>query len=170
MAKKNSFTTHEVATMRKYWPTPMPIAEILTMLPRHTYDSLKHYARETLKLSRPNSWDRIRLMLMMKPRTKAEIAAELGITIKSASTMIEIHRAEVFVKSWDVLTGSGRRPARFALGNEPDAPIPTPIRFQAKRRVNPFLAAAGLVQAPTTEATGRVYKQAMEVEDQMEEA
>ena len=169
MAKQhNAFTNHEVEIIRKHWPTAMPREQIIALLPRHTYDSVKQYASQRLKLKRCSSpwWEPLRDLLSVKPRTKTEIAAAFGVSAHCAGEIIaEYHGTKVYIKSYDIGQGKGRAPARWAIGNEPDAPPPISQRRRAKSTVNPFAVAAGLVDAPKVGQVGRVFAQPMEVEN-----
>lgn len=176
MAKKKwtAWTNHEVELVRKHFPTRMPWPELLAMLPRHTKRSIYECAYTTLKLRRPivkamPSWLHLREILEIVVMSSNEIAAEMGVTADRVRKLISEHRAEVHIKSWRWSDDRMSIAALWTLGDGPDAPKPMGLRrwrdMNKRRRPNPFLAAAGLVQAPTNEATGRVYKQAMEVED-----
>jgi len=166
--QRNEFTNREVEIIREHYPTRMPIEDIVALMPRHTYDSIKQYATRELKLKRPGkaiTWDALALLLKVKPRTKTEIAAFFGVSTHCVGEAIKEHRKKVYIKTYEVVKVKGRSSAVWTLGNLPDAPAPGRRRPRSRNRVNPFLAAAGMAQIPAG-ATGRVYKQAMDVENE----
>jgi transcriptional regulator with XRE-family HTH domain len=174
----NAFTNHEVDLIRKHWPSRMPLADLLAMLPRHTENSVTGYANKVLGLSRPvvrkfkPAWDRVVALLKQRSMTQIELAAAMGFSRARASEILREHRIEVHIAAWRIPAVMGRAEALWALGNKPDAPEPVGAK-RAKRlsaqRPNPFLVAAGEVSAPFA-APGRVFRQSMDVRDELEAA
>jgi hypothetical protein len=84
---------------------------------------------------------------------------------------------QTHISGWCRLYDRGSNTPIWALGHGEDAPKPAKqtraekyrkdsVRRKAQRgTLNPFLAAAGLVQAPAS-APGRVYKQSMSINDE----
>lgn len=174
----NTFTNHEVELLRSHWPTRMPMAELLALLPRHTEHSITGYANKTLGLKRPPApkakpaWELLRVMLEQQPMSQVEIAAAMGFSRNRACEILRTNRESVYIVDWRWPASLGRAEALWALGNAPDAPEPMGAqraRRGAVRRANPFLAAAGLVQAPVGRP-GRIYKQSMSINDQEQAA
>lgn len=160
----NAFTNREVELISTHWPTRMPMAELLALLPRHTENSITGYANKVLGLSRPHvrtvkpAWTRLRAMLEQQPMSQIEIAAAMGFSRARASELLNVNRDQVHIASWRWPAGLGRAEALWELGDEPDACEPMGeqrMRKMAARRVNPFLVATGAVAAPTNHR-GRV--------------
>lgn len=167
----NAYTNHEVGLISKHWPTLMPMGELLALLPRHTENSITSYANKVLGLQRPTcrsapgsprkqpAWDRVRALLEQHPLTQVEIAGRCSFSRARASEILRAHPTDVYIKDWRWPETMGRAEAIWALGNEPDAPEPMGeqrARKSVVRRINPFAAALGLVEAPKGEP-GRVY-------------
>lgn len=164
----NAFTNHEVEVIRKYWPTLMPMAELLALLPRHTENSVTTYANKVLRLRRPTSrsapgspraqptWERVRSMIEHVPTSQLEISEAMGFSRARASEILNAHRNEVHIAGWRWLE-TGRAQALWLLGSRPD--VPEPIGRQRARRMerltNPFLVASGAIAAPNGQP-GRV--------------
>ncbi|WP_027815181.1 hypothetical protein [Paraburkholderia bannensis] len=174
----NTFTNHEVALIREHWPTRMPMTDLLALLPRHTENSITGYANKKLGLKRPSvrtirpAWERVRAMLEQEPMTQVEIASAMGFSRTRACEILKLNRESVHIVAWRWPEAFGRAEALWALVSAPDAPEPMGakrLRRGALRRANPFLAAAGLVQAPAGRP-GRVYKQSMSVNDEEQAA
>jgi len=172
MKQHNAFTTREVAIIEKYWPTTMPMSELLAMLSRHTINSITGYANNKLGLKRPTrrnalgspreqpAWQRVVDFLSnSKPSTQTEIAKAANFARTRASELIQLHRSEVYIASWRWPDGKGKPEAEYTLGNKPDAPRPMGYqrsRRHKQRKVDPFAVAAGLVSAPSA-IQGRVF-------------
>lgn len=175
----NAFTNHEVELIRQHWPTKMPIEDLLAMLPRHTLNSVTGYANKKLGLSRPvvrknaPAWDGVKALLTARPHSAAEIAKKMGFTRTRAHEILKAKRDEWHVAEFKWPENQGRAVALYAIGNLPDAVEPMGAqrarRLAVRRAKNPFFAAAGLVQAPAC-APGRVYRQAMNVNDEEQAA
>jgi hypothetical protein len=169
----NPYTNREVEIIRAHWTTRMPLSELVALLPRHSEYSITNYANRILGLKRPTwasapgsprkqpAWDRVRALLGQRPMTHAEIAEQCGFSRTRASEIMRAHPGEVYIEDWRPMSTEGRFEALWALGNKQDAPIPAGAKFGRRgKRVNPFDAAAGLVQIPTGQ-TGRIFVQDM---------
>ena len=170
----NAWTTAEVATLAKHWPTLMPMEELLALIPRHSENSITSYANKRLKITRPTcrsasgspraqpAWERVVALLETRPHSQIEIAEALGFSRARASEILRAHRAEVYVESWRWPSAASRAEALWALGGKSDALEPMGAQRQrwigVRRNGNPFLTAAGLIAAPSGQ-TGRVYQQ-----------
>lgn len=175
----NDWTTHEVRLLALHYPTRTPTKRIYAMLPRHSPGSIRCYAQSKLGLRRPPksraphkkpTWDRMAALLKVERLTIEELALRLGISQQRVSELIGAHRIELYVADWRPPVTRGHWKQIWAYGNEKDVERPF------KRRVrdpepppNPFLAAAGLVQIPVG-APGRVYKQAMNMDEEEQAA
>ncbi len=175
----NVWTTHELGLLREHWPTHMPMAALLALLPRHTENSITGYANKVLGLRRPTcanafgnarkqpAWERMREFMAI-PRTQSEIAEAMAFSRPRASELIGLHRSEVYIAGWRWPEGKGKPEAEWAIGDKPDAPQPMGVqraRRQRVRRIDPFATAAGLVAAPVG-CRGRVYAQSMDIDDE----
>lgn len=167
----NAWTNREVELLRELWPTRMPLADLLAMLPRHTKHSVTGYANRILGLKRPDvkkkpAWNAVKALLKGAPHSAAEIQQKMGISRARVHEMLQANTDEWYIADYGWPKGFGSAIPKYALGNLPDAVKPVAAQRQrSMKKVNPFLAAAGLVQAPTG-AAGRVYKQAMNVDEE----
>ncbi|MBN3853816.1 hypothetical protein G3N59_10530 [Paraburkholderia sp. Ac-20340] len=153
--QKNTWTNHEVAIVRKHYPTLKPLAEIVALLPRHTQISIEEYARKILKLRRPRAvrqqpaWDRMR-RLLAKPRSQAELADALGFSKPRACELLRLHRADVHIGGWRWPDGLGSPTPLWVYGGGPDMPRPMGrqrAQRQNVRRSNPISALVAMAVA-----------------------
>ncbi|MEM5294198.1 hypothetical protein VSR82_07630 [Burkholderia sp. JPY481] len=168
----NQWTNHEVELLRTHWPTKMPLAELLAMLPRHTENSVTGYANRVLKLKRPvvrkkPTWTAVKALLEERFHSAAEIQTKMRISRARVHELLQENPGEWYIADYKWPETFGSVIPLYGLGNLPDAIKPPGAQRQRSvKRVNPFLAAAGLVQAPQAAQTGRIYRQSMEVESE----
>lgn len=152
----------------KYYETDIALADLYAMLPRHTPKAIRAHAQKVLRLLRPSrkgeyrptpTWDLIKEKITTTGLTTYEIAERFGFSKQRGAELIALHRHEIYVTDWRPPIGKGHWQPIWKFGNEPDAPTPFVRRSKAAkaaRAMNPFMAAAGLVSAPTGQP-GRIY-------------
>ncbi|MBR7969084.1 hypothetical protein [Burkholderia cenocepacia] len=170
----NLWKAHEVEIVRRYWPSLMPMEDLLKLLPRHSESSITTYANKVLLLKRPTSrsapgsprrqpaWERVMELLKGGPKSQLEIAAALSVSRKRASQILQAHPGDVYIKSWRWPSQKSRAEALWALGNMPDAPEPVGLGRARKLarealRTDPFMTALGMVPVPNNVA-GRIVR------------
>ncbi|WP_155635496.1 hypothetical protein [Burkholderia cepacia] len=170
----NPWKAREVEIVRRYWPTLMPMQDLLKLVPRHSESSITTYANKVLQLKRPTSrsapgnprrqpaWERVVEILKEAPKSQLEIAAALGVSRKRVSQILRAHPGDAYIKSWRWPPYTSRAEALWALGNQPDAPEPVGLGKARKLarealRTDPFMTALGKVPVPNNVA-GRIVR------------
>lgn len=131
-------------------------------------------------------WDAIRRELACSPGITGRILEEkIGCCHRQVMDRLYQHSTcdnkEVYVSGWVRSHPKHKNPGPWVqcwtLGNEPDAPKPTPMTDEDRRRRDrlsyrkkakkhdPFAVAAGLVKPVSTTERGRVYTQDMGVDE-----
>jgi hypothetical protein len=187
--------TTEEAVLRERWKAGDSLQKIAILLPGRTVGALKSYRDKhrmkrdvRIGTQRPSVvWEAIKDALKGeqiedaldagRQLSVAELVDETGFSKAACIKHVHAkHGKGLRVGAW---RRTSRKPAAlWALGDEPDAPYPvTPVARRIGKRkerqlrlaVNPFAAAAGLVEVPTG-TPGRVFQQPMEggrIEEEM---
>ncbi|MGA7781114.1 MAG: hypothetical protein WCA85_25870 [Paraburkholderia sp.] len=166
----NAWLVWEDTWLKANYERPIPMTEILKMLPRHTRGSIKVYARVNLGLKRPRgirdnprplpAWDRIKAVIEHEALTRDQIADRLSVTKQAVGEVLGAHRKEWYVAKWEPPVGRGKPTEMVLLGDRSDEPYQRRTRNRkaaAARAINPFAPVAGFVQIPVGQR-GRVIK------------
>lgn len=194
---ERAWSKEEDDRLREAWNSPGPLKWKLDQFPDRTWPALCNRGaflglpRRTDKrvIGTNVSWtegDLVKALTDSDPLTVKDLVRVTGLSASNLQRLLNAgHGKKYRIAEWtrNRFTGCGAYWPKWELGSGPDAKKPANqtraernARVRAKRRVkaaqsNPFLVAAGLIEAPKL-GKGRVFKQDMVIHlhDELEEA
>lgn len=187
----SSWTPEQEQLLRDIWPTGESIKRHIKALGDRSYSTIMSHAKKVLKLgSRPKTargrvayaWPTIKAELEKHPGTAPELIKRTGLSM--APVCGHLRKANpgpdgaIHIIGWRKRSTGGKPVAIYAIGPGENVPMPEPFspaekwKHRCTRRGvgrDPFALAKGHVVAPTT-GNGRVYRQSMDVRDDLEVA
>ena len=193
------WSDEEVAIVREAWLGDGNFKSCLRFLDDRTYAAAQTYATKRLKLGPRThtdrgvpayAWERIAAELKGAPGTSAELVARTGLSPCAVYDQLRLSkpgkRGKTHVVDWRRRQTGGNPIAVYAIGPGENAAKPVPYsnaqkikatkarkgarKTVSRKKINPFAAALGLVEAPKGEP-GRVYIHLTDSKyDELEEA
>jgi hypothetical protein len=188
MRFRHPWTQADDEILREIWCSPGSIKSQMRRLPNHTPSSCQVRAAQLglglrdRSLYARSSWVERAVLIELSKASNLHIRHLAKVTGANEEhirrVMNRLRGKGVRIAGWTHLTvaGSVWSPL-WALGNEPDAPMPQKRSDSERSRAyraaraaktyvrSPFAVALGQVQPITASSTGRVYRQPMDIEE-----